>query len=126
MLWMIEPTGMSRSARALPGDRSASGPLLMKPAELPVEWATKIELVINLKTAKALGIEFPTGQLVAADEVEVLSEADPLPFPVEGSAEVSEDVRLRYRYLDIRRADTGHAAVAESSRERPETRRTPS
>ena len=35
----------------------------------------------------------------------MLSEADPLPFPVEGSADVSEDVRIKYRYLDIRREE---------------------
>jgi aspartyl-tRNA synthetase len=54
--------------------------------------------------------ELPTGEVeVAADGLEVLAESDPLPFPVEGAGELNEDVRLRYRYLDIRRAETAAA-----------------
>jgi aspartyl-tRNA synthetase len=71
---------------------------------LRAEFCIRIIGAVRARPAGNENPELPTGEVeVVAGELEVLSEAEPLPFPIEGSAELNEEVRLRYRYLDIRR-----------------------
>ena len=54
--------------------------------------------------------ELATGEIeVNATELEILSEAAPLPLPVDDHIEVSDEVRLKYRYLDLRRSGPARA-----------------
>jgi aspartyl-tRNA synthetase len=78
--------------------------------EVRAEFCVLVTGTVRVRPAGNENPELPTGQIeVVADALEVLSEAEALPFPIEGSAEISEDVRLKYRYLDIRREDTARA-----------------
>ena len=65
MSYGTDPIEVFRQAAAYV-DRILRG---AKPADLPVQAPTKYQTVINLKTAKALGLEVPVALLVAADEV---------------------------------------------------------
>jgi aspartyl-tRNA synthetase len=83
--------------------------------DLRAEFCVLVTGTVQRRPAGNENPELATGDVeVAASSLEVLSQADPLPFPIEGSGELNEEVRLRYRYLDIRRADMGAALRARS------------
>jgi aspartyl-tRNA synthetase len=83
--------------------------------ELRAEYCVTVDGIVRERPAGNENPDLPTGAVeVVADTVDVLSPADPLPFPIEGSTEVSEDIRLKYRYLDIRREDTARALRVRS------------
>ena len=84
--------------------------------DLRAEFCVRVTGEVRRRPAGNENPELPTGEIeVAVAEIEVLAESDPLPFPVEGGGELSEDVRLRYRYLDIRRAEMSAALRARST-----------
>jgi aspartyl-tRNA synthetase len=83
--------------------------------DLRAEYCVLITGEVRRRPAGNENPELPTGEVeLAASEVEILAEADPLPFPVEGGGELNEEVRLRYRYLDIRSPEIAAALRARS------------
>ncbi|MBB4916844.1 aspartate--tRNA ligase [Streptosporangium saharense] len=82
---------------------------------LRAEYCVKVVGQVRVRPEGNENPELPTGAVeVVASEVEVLSESAPLPFPIEGGAGISEEARLKYRYLDIRRQQVANAMRARS------------
>jgi aspartyl-tRNA synthetase len=68
------------------------------------EWVVRIDGKLRKRPAGTENPDLPTGQVeVYIDEIEVLGAAGELPMPVFGDQEYPEDVRLTYRFLDLRR-----------------------
>ncbi len=73
---------------------------------LRAEWCLQIKGSVRKRPSGNENINIPTGEIeIVAEDVIVLSESAPLPFPIDtgSDSEISEEVRLRYRYLDLRR-----------------------
>ncbi len=84
--------------------------------DLRAEFCILVTGVVRRRPAGNENPELATGEVeVAVTEIEVLAESDPLPFPVEDAGELNEEVRLRYRYLDIRRAEMSAALRTRSA-----------
>jgi len=71
--------------------------------EVRLEWVVELEGVLSERAPEAVNREMPTGELeVVVDRGVVLARAEPLPFTPEGKGDVTEETRLRHRYLDLR------------------------
>jgi aspartyl-tRNA synthetase len=68
------------------------------------EWVVRVDGRVRDRPEGTLNPELPTGAVeVFATEIEVLGSAAELPLPVFGDAEYPEEIRLKYRFLDLRR-----------------------
>ncbi len=69
------------------------------------EYCLKVTGTVSLRPEGNQNAQLPTGDVeVIATDVEVLSAAAPLPFPIDDHVDVGEEARLRHRYLDLRRS----------------------
>lgn len=83
---------------------------------LRVESVVTVTGKVVARTADTVNANLPTGEIeLRAQDVGVLSAAEELPMPVAGEQEYPEDIRLRYRFLDLRR-DTLHANIVKRTK----------
>ena len=83
--------------------------------QLRAEWVIRVDGEVKARTPETVNPNLPTGAVeVFIREIEVLGIAAELPMPVFGEAEYPEDIRLRYRFLDLRRESLHRRIVTRS------------
>ncbi|MBV9057726.1 MAG: aspartate--tRNA ligase [Pseudonocardiales bacterium] len=81
------------------------GDMAQRAHRLRAEFCVRVTGTVALRPEGNENPDIPTGAIeVTAEELTVLSESAPLPFPLDEHLDVGEEVRLRYRYLDLRRS----------------------
>lgn len=79
------------------------------------EWVIRVDGRVDARSDDTINANLPTGEVeVRISSIEVLSEAPELPLPVFGEPDYPEDIRLKYRFLDLRR-ETLHANIMKRS-----------
>jgi aspartyl-tRNA synthetase len=69
-----------------------------------IEWVVEVEGVVEARAPEAVNPELATGEVeVIAERAKVLARSQPVPFSIDGKIDSSEETRLRYRFLDLRR-----------------------
>ena len=97
-------------------DRSGVVQVVVRPEDSPdvaasiedvrLEWVVEVEGLVQLRSEDAVNPEMETGEIeVLASRAQILARSEPLPFAVDGKAEATEETKLRYRFLDLRRRE---------------------
>ncbi|TPW30118.1 aspartate--tRNA ligase [Martelella alba] len=80
------------------------------------EWVIRVDGKVRARTEDTVNANMATGEIeLYAEEIEILSTAKELPLPVFGEPDYPEDVRLKYRFLDLRR-ETLHANIVKRTK----------
>ena len=83
---------------------------------LRAEWVIRVDCLVRARTPETVNANLATGEIeVFANEIAVLGQAKDLPLPVFGEPEYPEDVRLKYRFLDLRR-ETLHGNIVKRTK----------
>ncbi|SDJ16297.1 aspartyl-tRNA synthetase [Frankineae bacterium MT45] len=78
--------------------------------DLRSEWCVAVTGEVRVRPEGNINPAIGTGEIeVVASGLDVLNEAGPLPFPIDEHSSVGEETRLKYRYLDLRRAEPAAA-----------------
>jgi len=68
------------------------------------EWVIKVIGKVNKRPSKMINENLPTGKVeIEVQELKILNEAETTPFEINDDKDIAEEIRLKYRYLDIRR-----------------------
>lgn len=84
-------------------DDDATASLQEKANELKLEYCIAVRGIVRRRPDEMINAEMATGEIeVKAEEIEILSKCDTLPFMIDEENNSREDLRLKYRYLDLR------------------------
>ncbi|HEV8434510.1 MAG TPA: aspartate--tRNA ligase [Thermoanaerobaculia bacterium] len=86
-------------------ERGAGDELIAIAKELRSEFVVQIDGKVDMRAETQRNPKIATGDVeVVATKIEILNKSAPPPFPIEDETDAAEELRLKYRYLDLRRA----------------------